>query len=80
VISKTLAMASVNFLPGANPLAGAYIDHYYLDPSNWTYMDQPTGLVSPWLFVSHWIQPWRAWQTTVPASQFITVLNPKMPQ
>jgi hypothetical protein len=50
----------------AEPLAGAYINRSYLNSQAWT-----PSIYTPWNSVSHWIQPWRAWQTTVPASQFI---------
>ena len=70
-----LALSTSNLAYGnqANPngLAGPYIDKCYLNPSTWTYEGVPNVAFTPWTIVSHWIQPWRAYQTTVPAAQFI---------
>lgn len=66
LIPMMLAIAGPNFSASANGLAGAYIDPSYLDSTQWN-----PSTYTPWTIVSHWIQPWRAYQTTVPASQFI---------
>jgi hypothetical protein len=73
LVSITFAIATPNFSASAQGLAGAYIDPNYLTASTWTDAAAPGyyPLLSPWGVVSHWIQPWRAYQTTVPASQFI---------
>jgi hypothetical protein len=73
LVSMTLAIAGTNFSAFANGLAGAYIDPNYLTASSWQDATAPGyyPLLSPWGVVSHWIHPWRAYQTTVPASQFI---------
>lgn len=73
LVSMTFAIATLNFSASAQGLAGAYIDPNYLTASSWQDAAAPgyCPIVSPWGVVSHWIQPWRAYQTTVPASQFI---------
>jgi hypothetical protein len=66
LVATMFAVASFSFSALAGSLAGPYTDSSYLDSTQWI-----PGVYTPWSSVSHWIQPWRAWLTTVPASQFI---------
>ena len=71
LIAMTVAIGSAVLPAIADGLAGAYINPNYLNAESWTYLGYPSVIATPWGVVSQWIYPWRAYQTTTPASQFI---------